>query len=552
MQLDFALRREGMTIPLDDIQGHLQDNTQHSFLRKIFMSATRPRPFALIILDGWGHREERDANAIAHANKPNWDKLWQTCPHTLISGCGLCVGLPDDQMGNSEVGHLNMGAGRVVHQDLTRINIEIESGAFFSNPSLCHAVKQAVSTNKAIHILGLLSPGGVHSHEKQINAMLELAAREHAKNVYLHVFLDGRDTPPRSAIQSLDAINKHCSELKCGKIVSLIGRYFAMDRDKRWDRVQKAYDLMTAGKAEFHAETAVAGLELAYARGENDEFVKATSIHDNNQTPVTIQDGDSVIFMNFRADRAREITQAFIETDFTGFTRTIQPKLGDFVTLTEYDTNFNLHTAYSPERLDNILAEYLSQLGMRQLRIAETEKYAHVTFFFNGGVETPYPGEDRILIPSPKVATYDLQPEMSAHEVTERLIAEIKSQQYDVIICNFANPDMVGHTGNFPAAVKAIEVIDECLGKIISALQDVGGEALITADHGNAEMMFDKNTNQPHTAHTHELVPLIYIGRHASVIKTNGVLADVAPTMLYLLNIPQPNEMTGKPIFKLD
>jgi 2,3-bisphosphoglycerate-independent phosphoglycerate mutase len=512
----------------------------------------RPRPFALIILDGWGHREETDSNAIAHAHKPNWDNLCEHYPHTLISGCGRCVGLPDDQMGNSEVGHLNMGAGRIVHQDFTRINMDIESKQFFSNPVLCKAVIEAVKSDKAIHILGLVSPGGVHSHEDQIKAMVTLASQHGATKVYLHAFLDGRDTPPRSAKASLESLSEHFNQLQCGKIASLIGRYFAMDRDKRWDRVAKAYDLLTLGKAAAHASTAVEGLELAYLRGENDEFVEPTCVIENNEAPVTIQNGDTVIFMNFRADRAREITSALIDPDFTGFSRTIWPSLNMFVSLTEYDTSLNTTIAYQPERLDNILAQHLSQLNLHQLRIAETEKYAHVTFFFNGGVEKAFPGEDRVLIPSPRVATYDLKPEMSAFEVTERLIEEIKGQRYDVIICNFANPDMVGHTGNFAAAVKAIETIDTCIGKIIAALQEVSGEALITADHGNAEMMFDKTTNQAHTAHTHELVPFIYIGRKAHIVKTNGILADVAPTLLYLMGLQQPTEMTGQTIFKLD
>jgi 2,3-bisphosphoglycerate-independent phosphoglycerate mutase len=483
---------------------------------------TKPHPLALIILDGWGYREETDNNAIAHAHKPNWDKLWETCPHTLVSGCGRCVGLPDDQMGNSEVGHLNMGAGRIVHQDLTRIDMEIENGDFFKNPVLTHAVTQAIQNKKAIHILGLISPGGVHSHERQIQAMIELASRHQAKEVYIHAFLDGRDTPPQSAHKSLELISDYCIKLQCGQIASLIGRYYAMDRDNRWERVQKAYDLLTLGKADFKAPNLMTGLNRAYKRGETDEFVQPTVIIAPHQPPATIQDGDSVIFMNFRADRARELTRAFVDPEFTGFTRTSWPTLGEFVSLTEYDVTLNTTVAYTPEKLNQILGEYLSQLGLSQLRIAETEKYAHVTFFFNGGIEKPYPGEDRILIPSPKV-----------------------------IICNFANPDMLGHTGNFAAAVKAIEVIDTCIGKIIHALKQVGGEALITADHGNAEMMFDEKTGQAHTAHTHELVPLVYVGRNANVIKTNGILADIAPTMLYLLGIEQPKEMTGQSIFKL-
>lgn len=510
----------------------------------------QPRPLALIILDGWGHRDETEDNAIAKAHKPYWDKLLRTYPHTLISGCGRCVGLPDGQMGNSEVGHLNMGAGRIVHQDLTRIDLAIADGTFFTNPVLISAIDQARDQDKAIHIIGLLSPGGVHSHEQHIQALVKLASERGATRVYIHAFLDGRDTPPQSAKSSLLALENACHPLKCGKIVSIIGRYFAMDRDKRWERIEIAYDLLTQGEAAYHATDAVTGLELAYQRGETDEFVKATTIHANHSAPVTLQENDTVIFMNFRADRAREITQALTDPDFKGFVRKSWPHLY-FVSLTEYDATFNLSIAYPPERLDHIFGEYISSLNLRQLRIAETEKYAHVTFFFNGGIEDPYPGEDRILIPSPKVATYDLKPEMSAYEVTDKLVTAIENQHYDVIICNFANPDMVGHTGNLPAAIQAIETIDACLGKIIPALQKVGGEALITADHGNAEMMFDKKTGQPHTAHTHELVPLVYVGRKAEVVKTHGILSDIAPTLLYLLGLSKPREMTGQSIFKL-
>jgi 2,3-bisphosphoglycerate-independent phosphoglycerate mutase len=512
----------------------------------------RPRPLVLIILDGWGHREEKNANAISAAIKPHWDELWRRYPHTLVAGSGKCVGLPQGQMGNSEVGHLNMGAGRVVFQDLTRIDNAIASQEFFSNPLLVDTVEQTKTSGKALHILGLLSPGGVHSHENQIFALLELASRHQLNKVYVHAFLDGRDTPPRSAAASLTKLTHVCEKFKCGKIASIIGRYYAMDRDKRWERVEQAYDLLTSGSVEFTAPDALSALELAYARGENDEFVKATGIHANGQPQVVIEEGDSVIFMNFRADRARELTQAFIDKDFTGFTRKRHPRLKTFVTLTQYDATFPVPVAYPPDPLTHILGEYLSELGLRQLRIAETEKYAHVTFFFNGGTEKPYPGEDRILIPSPKVATYDLKPEMSAPELTDKLIENIKSGIYNVIICNFANPDMVGHTGNFDATVKAIEVIDDCLGKITKALLECGGEALITADHGNAEMMFDEATGQPHTAHTQELVPLIYIGRAAKTTQSDAVLSDIAPTMLYLMGIPQPKEMTGRPLFKFD
>lgn len=504
------------------------------------MTPQRPRPMALIILDGWGYRENPEANAIASAKKPFWDFLWKNYPHTLITGSGRCVGLPDGQMGNSEVGHLNIGAGRIVYQDLTRIDLAISDGRFFSNPVLTKSIDHAVNSQKAIHVLGLLSPGGVHSHERHLEALLELIAKRNGKDVYVHAFLDGRDTPPQSAETSLRNFSKK------GKIASIIGRYYAMDRDKRWDRVQKAYDLLTLGKADYTSPDPVTALRQAYERGESDEFVKPTSI-----IPVTINDGDTVIFMNFRADRAREITRAFVDKDFDGFIRERWPKV-EFVTLTEYDSTFNVPVAFEPQRLDNILGEYLSQLGLHQLRIAETEKYAHVTFFFNGGIEKPYPNEDRILIPSPRVATYDLKPEMSARELTKQLIEKIESQQYDLIICNFANPDMVGHTGNFSATVQAIETIDECLAKIIPALQSVGGEAIITADHGNAELMFDHQTHQPHTAHTHEKVPLIYIGRKAASSKSNGILSDIAPTLVYLMNLTKPQEMTGETLFKLN
>jgi len=515
------------------------------------MKNNRPNPITLLILDGWGYRKDTDCNAIAAANKPHWDNLCSHYPYTLISGSGPCVGLPKGQMGNSEVGHLNMGAGRIVYQDLTRVDLAISNGEFFENETLMSAIQLAQKTNKAIHIMGLLSSGGVHSHEKHIHAMIEMAARNHLPSVYIHAFLDGRDTPPRSAMNSLESLDNHCRQLQCGQIASLIGRYYAMDRDHRWERIHKAYDLLAMGKAAYSAVSAKQGLELAYERGESDEFVQATAIHQINASPIYINDGDIIIFMNFRADRAREITQSLIEPDFQGFLREKWPQLGRFVCLSEYDNRFPVPVAFPPQVLNNILAEYISQLGLKQLRIAETEKYAHVTFFFNGGVEQPYPGEDRILIPSPKVATYDLQPQMSAIELTDRLIHEIKSQKYDLIICNFANPDMVGHTGNFDATVKAIEAIDDCLGKLIPAIQGAGGELLITADHGNAEKMFDYECNQPHTAHTSDPVPFVYQGRKAAIAKENGKLSDIAPTLLYLMGLPQPQEMTGASLVKL-
>jgi 2,3-bisphosphoglycerate-independent phosphoglycerate mutase len=515
------------------------------------MQYHRPRPLALIILDGWGYREEKEANAIALAKKPTWDEIWKEYPHALITGSGCSVGLPDGQMGNSEVGHLNMGAGRIIHQDLTRIDLAISSGEFFSNTVLVDALSLAKKTGKSVHVMGLLSPGGVHSHEKHIHALVELAAQLNVPSLYLHAFLDGRDTPPKSAMKSLAALDSLCHEQQCGQIVSLIGRYFAMDRDKRWDRIHQAYDLLVLGKADYEATSAMRGLEMAYARGESDEFVQATRILSKDETSTTINDGDIVIFMNFRADRAREITQALIDPEFHGFVREKRLHLQEFVCLSEYDNRFQVSVAFAPESHQNIFGEYISQMGLKQLRIAETEKYAHVTFFFNGGIEHPYPGEERILIPSPRIATYDLQPEMSALPLTDRLVEEIKTGQYDVIICNFANPDMVGHTGNLTAAIEAIEIIDKCLAKIIKALQLAGGELLITSDHGNAELMFDSIHNQTHTAHTSAEVPFIYIGRKAAVIKENGKLSDIAPTMLYLMGIPQPPEMTGATLLKL-
>ncbi|MBX3709861.1 MAG: 2,3-bisphosphoglycerate-independent phosphoglycerate mutase [Gammaproteobacteria bacterium] len=515
------------------------------------MKNTRPRPLALMILDGWGYRKDTEANAIAAAHKPNWDHLCHHYPHTLLSGSGQCVGLPNGQMGNSEVGHLNMGAGRIAYQDLTRIDLAINNGNFFDNKVLINAIRLAHDSKKSIHVMGLLSPGGVHSHEKHIHAIVTLAAKLGTHSLFIHAFLDGRDTPPRSAMPSIESLDAHCKKLKCGEIVSIIGRYFAMDRDKRWDRIHQAYNLMVEGKADYIAANPKQGLENAYARGESDEFVQATAIRPKETLPIKINDGDVLIFMNFRADRARELTSALIEPDFHGFKRDTFPQLGTFVCLSEYDNRFPVRVAFPSQLMENILAEYISKMGLKQLRIAETEKYAHVTFFFNGGVEHPYPGESRVLIPSPKIATYDMQPQMSALELTDRLVHEIKTQQYDLIVCNFANPDMVGHTGNFDATVKAIETIDGCLGKIIHALHEVGGELLITADHGNAEQMFDPKNNQPHTAHTCNPVPFIYLGRNATIIKEDGKLSDIAPTMLYLMGLPQPQEMTGSPLVKL-
>lgn len=506
-----------------------------------------PKPVALIILDGWGYSEDPKDNAIMAANTPNWDKYWDQYSHTLISGSGTDVGLPDGQMGNSEVGHLNLGAGRVVYQDYTRISKDIETGDFFDNPALLKAIDKAVSKDKSVHLMGLLSPGGVHSHEDHIHAAIKLCKQRGAKKVYIHAFLDGRDMPPRSAEDSLIKLDKVCQEVGVGRLATMVGRYYAMDRDNRWERVELAYDMLTQGEAEYQFIDGVAALNAAYERDENDEFVKATVIGE----AAPIEDGDSVIFMNYRADRARQISKAFTNDGFDGFERKVRPALADFVMLTQYATDIDASIAYPPISMSNVLGEHLMKLGKKQLRIAETEKYAHVTFFFNGGVETPFTGEDRELIPSPDVATYDLQPEMNSQLVTDHLVKVIENQEYDAIICNFANPDMVGHTGNFEATVKAIEALDVCIGRIVEALEKVGGEALITADHGNAEKMADATTGQAHTAHTSEPVPLLYIGRKAEPVVNNGVLSDLAPTLLTLMDLPIPDEMTGRPIFKL-
>ncbi|MBS8230412.1 2,3-bisphosphoglycerate-independent phosphoglycerate mutase [Marinobacter salarius] len=514
------------------------------------MTATR-KPTALIILDGWGHRDPAEDNAISNANTPCWDKLWENQPKTLINTSGMFVGLPQGQMGNSEVGHMNLGAGRVVYQSLTRIDKDVEEGSFTENSVLCAAIDKAVSSNRAVHLMGLLSPGGVHSHEDHVLAAAEMAAKRGAKEVYIHAFLDGRDMPPRSAKASLEKAATKLKHLGVGRVASIVGRYYAMDRDNRWDRVEEAYNVMTLGEAEFTSADPVSALEQAYERGENDEFVKATRIMTSGDNEGTINDGDTVIFMNFRADRAREMTRCFVEKDFDGFERRKHPELADFVMLTEYAADINTSCAYPPEQLTNGLGEYVASLGKTQLRISETEKYAHVTFFFNGGLETPFEGEDRILVPSPKVATYDLQPEMSAPEVTDKLVEAIKSGKYDLVVCNYANGDMVGHTGKLDAAIKAAECIDQCVARITEALQEVGGEALITADHGNCEQMTDPNSGQVHTAHTIGPVPLIYVGPRKVNLRDDGSLSDVAPTLLSLMNLEQPAEMTGHSLVEI-
>ena len=502
-------------------------------------------PVVLLILDGFGCREATPDNAIALARKPNWDRLLASCPHTSIDASELAVGLPGGQMGNSEVGHLNMGAGRVVYQDLTRIDLAIRNGEFATNPVLRDAAAAAAATGTALHDLGLVSPGGVHSHERHVAAMVELAAAEGVARICVHAFLDGRDTPPQSADGALATLDAVCARHPGARIASIIGRFYAMDRDKRWERVQAAYDLIVDGRAAHRAPSAAAGLAAAYARGETDEFVASTAIVGPGAAPATMADGDTVVFMNFRADRAREITRALTDPAFDGFPRARVPKLARFACLASYGDEFAaLPVAFAPQSVANGFGEFLAKCGLTQLRIAETEKYAHVTYFFSGGTETPYPGEDRILVPSPRVATYDQKPEMSAGEVTDRLVAAIAGGTYDAIVCNYANGDMVGHTGNLAAATAAVETLDTCIGRVVDATRKAGGEVLITADHGNAEQMFDPQTGQPHTAHTLNLVPCLYVGRRAQMAD-GGALSDIAPTLLAMLGIAPPAEMTG-------
>ena len=507
-------------------------------------------PVCLLILDGFGYREEITDNAIAQANTPNLDALLKSKPNTLINASEHYVGLPDGQMGNSEVGHLNIGAGRIVFQDFERINNSIASGEFFEHPQLKAALLNLKAQDKALHIFGLLSDGGVHSYQPHIHAMLDMAAKNGLEKVYVHAFLDGRDTPPVSAGPYLQALEAHMQKIGTGKVASISGRFYSMDRDKRWERVSAAYQLIVEGQGEFTYPTAEAGLQAAYERGENDEFVKTTAIRQADEAPITLDDGDVVVYMNFRSDRARQLTNAILSESFDAFPRQRVAKLAAYFTLTMYDQNETKATAiFPPTLINNTFGEYISGLGLTQLRIAETEKYPHVTFFFNGGEEKVFAGEDRILVPSPKVATYDLQPEMSAYELTDKLVAAIESKQYSAIICNYANGDMVGHTGNLQAAIKAVEALDACIGRVVQAAQKVGGEVIITADHGNAEMMFDPTSDQAHTQHTTNLVPFIYVGRPATLEK-GGALSDIAPTLLHLMGVPQPKEMTGHSLVK--
>ena len=503
-------------------------------------------PVILLILDGFGHSDAVADNAIAQANMPNFDAIKAKFPHTLINASEHYVGLPDGQMGNSEVGHLNIGAGRIVFQDFERINNSIASGEFFKHAALVKCMQKLKANNKALHIFGLLSDGGVHSHIEHILSMLEMAAQQGLAKIYIHAFLDGRDTPPISAVPYLAAVEDKIKALGVGKIASVSGRFYSMDRDKRWERVAPAYNMIVNGKAEFTAATASEALHNAYARKESDEFVKCAVIRKPNDAPIRLEDGDAVVYMNFRSDRARQITDAILKEQFSGFERARVPQLSAYFTLTQHDVNQTKATPiFAATAVPNTFGEYLQNCGLTQLRIAETEKYPHVTFFFNGGEETVFKGEDRIMVPSPKVATYDLQPEMSAPEVTDKLVEAIKSKKYNAIICNYANGDMVGHTGNIHAAIKAVETLDTCVGRVVAAAQSAGAEVIITADHGNAEAMFDHTSNQAHTQHTVNLVPLIYVGRGAALTNT-GALSDIAPTLLAMMGLPQPIEMTGK------
>ena len=503
------------------------------------------QPLALIILDGFGCREETKGNAIAAARTPHLDHLMASCPHTRIGASGMDVGLPDGQMGNSEVGHTNIGAGRIVYQELTRITKSFDEGEALGNPALTAAMENARRPGQALHLMGLLSDGGVHSHIRHLYGLMEMARRFAVERVYLHCFMDGRDVPPTSGIEFIAALQQKIKELGLGQIATVSGRYYAMDRDNRWERVKLAYDAIVNGEGNKDPDP-VAVMQKSYDAGVTDEFIVPTVVTEG----AGIKAGDSVIFFNFRPDRARELTRALVDPDFAGFEREKGFFPLTYICMTQYDATMpNVEVAYRPESLANTLGEYLSRLGKTQLRIAETEKYAHVTFFFNGGVEAPYEGEDRVLIPSPKVATYDLQPEMSAYAVTDEAVRRIENGRYDVIILNYANCDMVGHTGVFEAAVKAVEAVDTCLGRLLAALEKAGGRAFLTADHGNADQMADEN-GAPFTAHTTNPVPFVAIGFGDIKLRSGGRLADIAPTMLQAMGLPQPEEMTGRSLLE--
>lgn len=502
-----------------------------------------PKPLTLLILDGWGHREPAADNAISVARTPTWDSIWPDNPHALLETCGTAVGLPEGQMGNSEVGHMNIGAGRIVYQELTRIDLAIETGEFAANPVLNAAIDEAVERQSTVHILGLLSPGGVHSHENHMLATIELALGRSIKRLAVHAFLDGRDMPPRSAGPSIDRLQSALDADPRASIASVTGRYYAMDRDQRWDRVERAWAAIVNARASSQADSARQALEQAYANQLNDEFVEPTTISGG----VPIVDGDVVLFINFRADRARQLTAALVDPEFDAFEQD-RPALGAMVTLTRYQADQACPAAFEPERMSDLFGGVVAEAGLHQLRIAETEKYAHVTYFFNGGEETVFPNEDRILIPSPRVATYDLQPEMSAPELRKQLGNLIRKRSHDVIIANVANPDMVGHSGHFDAAVKAVESVDNLLAEVIAATRAVGGELLITADHGNVEQMTDPETGQAHTAHTLNPVPFVYVGAREIEMAPSGSLRDIAPTLLHLLGLEIPAAMTGRPL----
>ncbi|MEM7054541.1 MAG: 2,3-bisphosphoglycerate-independent phosphoglycerate mutase [Pseudomonadota bacterium] len=501
-------------------------------------------PLLLLILDGWGVREAAPDNAISAANTPNWDRLWQHYPHSLLDTSGTAVGLPEGQMGNSEVGHMNIGAGRIVYQELTRIGIAIDEGEFEHNTALSQAINTPGRSN-SVHILGLLSDGGVHSHIDHLLATLELTAQQHNGPVVVHALLDGRDTPPRSADGYIETLEAAVDRFENASIGSIGGRYIGMDRYNRWERVERAWQAIVLAESAFDADSASAALAMARSRDESDEFIQPTTI--NGGHPIV--DGDSVIFVNFRADRARQLSRALVEPGFTGFA-VQQPRLAAFTTMTQYIEDLPAEVAFPPNRLERLFGEEISRAGLKQLRIAETEKYAHVTYFFNGGEEHVFDGEDRKLIPSPDVATYDLKPAMSSVELTDALVSTIASGEYPVIICNVANPDMVGHTGVLDAAIQAVESVDMLLGRLVAALDEVGGEMLVTADHGNIEQMRDPDTGQPHTAHTTHPVPLVFYGRPADMIE-QGSLRDIAPTMLKLLALDIPDEMTGQPLLQI-
>lgn len=512
-------------------------------------------PVLLVILDGWGYSEQTEFNAIHSAHTPTWDALWETCPHTLLNASGAEAGLPERQMGNSEVGHTMIGAGRVVPQEFTRIRQAIQDGSFFRNETLTCAFAEAARRGSGVHVLGLLSPGGVHGHEDHIFALLELAKTCGVTDLFLHAFLDGRDTSSSNAAESIRRAQEKCAELKVGRIATLIGRYYAMDRNQNWGRTATAYHLIATGKADYQYPDALIALDEAYRRGESDEFVRPVAVQ-CDRPYVGVRDGDVLVFANYRADRARQLTRAFTKQSFTAFERGHVPRLGAFISLTEYKTDYNLPIAFPPERVVNGLGECVSRLGLKQLRIAETEKYAHVTFFFSGGEERAFEGETRTLVPSPRVATYDRAPEMSALPITRKLVRAIDSGDYRFIVCNYANADMVGHTGDLQATIAAVETIDDCLSRLLAAVRRRSMDMIVTADHGNAEQLgcyiTEKVKPQTYKAHTSNPVPFVYVGRNAEIaVPAPGSLADVAPTVLYLMGLEPPREMTGRVLVQL-